>query len=382
MLKRVVLVVALLVTAVGFSVPAASAKPHMLVGILDEANTLYGDPDRTFPILKQLRTQVLRVNMYWGGRFGVAQSGRPEVATDPDDFAYDWEIYDRTVNYGAQYGVKIMFSIFGTPTWANKGKGLTYAPTNFLDLQKFAIAAAKRYSGTFEGTDGRNLPAVRLWTAWNEPNNPLQLKPQYRKVGRTFVMQSARDYARICNAVYNGIHQTLIRNEKVACGVTSPRGNNNPNPKGSTRPSVSPLAFLRAAKKAGMRRFDAYAHQPYYGKKTEKPNTRPTARTAVGLGNIGDLITELTRLYGRKPLWITEYAYQTNPPDKLFGVTYKQQADYLRQAFAIARKNPRIDLMLWFLVRDDTSPFGWQSGFFTPRGVKKPAFTAFQRLPH
>jgi hypothetical protein len=102
--------------------------------------------------------------------------------------------------------------------------------------------------------------------------------------------------------------------------------------------------------------------------------------TAVTLGNISDLIRQLTRLYGNKRVWITEYGYQTNPPDKIFGVTYAQQAKYLTQAFGIARKNPRIDMMLWFLLRDDPNPNGWQSGLITVKGARKPAFTAFQHL--
>jgi hypothetical protein len=131
---------------------------------------------------------------------------------------------------------------------------------------------------------------------------------------------------------------------------------------------VSPLAFLRAAKKAGMRRFDAYAHHPYYGTPRETPSTRPRARTAVGLGNINDLVKELTRLYGRKRLWITEYGYQTRPPDRLFGVTYAKQSAYLKQAFTIAR-------------RDQRALAGWQSGLMTLGGKRKPAFRTFQRLP-
>jgi hypothetical protein len=141
------------------------------------------------------------------------------------------------------------------------------------------------------------------------------------------------------------------------------------------------LAFLRAAKRAGMKRFDAYAHHPYYGSPSESPTTRPKAKTAVGLGNINDLIKELTRLYGKKRVWITEYGYQTRPPDRAFGVSYAKQAAYLRQAYAIARKNPRIDMMLWFLLRDQRSIAGWQSGLLTLNGKRKPAFTAFQRLP-
>ena len=103
-------------------------------------------------------------------------------------------------------------------------------------------------------------------------------------------------------------------------------------------------------------------------------------RGAVTLGNINDLIREVTRLYGNKRIWITEYGYQTNPPDKLYGVTYAKQAAYLTQAFAIARKNPRIDMMLWFLLKDDPNVNGWQSGLITARGAKKPAFTAFRKM--
>jgi hypothetical protein len=204
------------------------------------------------------------------------------------------------------------------------------------------------------------------------------LRKQYRKRGSRWVIQSAVDYAKICNAVYAGVKATLFKGEKVGCGVTAPRGNNAPR---SSRPSVSPLAFLRAAKRAGMRRFDAYVHHPYYGRPSETPATRPKSKTAVGLGNINDLIKELTRLYGKKRLWITEYGYQTRPPDRLFGVSYRKQASYLKQAFAIARKNPRVDMMLWFLLRDQRALGGWQSGLLTARGSRKPAFRTFQRLP-
>ena len=76
------------------------------------------------------------------------------------------------------------------------------------------------------------------------------------------MIQSAIDYAKICNAIVKGIRKTTIGASKVACGVTGPRGNNNPN---SIRPAVSPLPFLRAMKKAGAKGFDAYAHHPYYG---------------------------------------------------------------------------------------------------------------------
>ena len=102
---------------------------------------------------------------------------------------------------------------------------------------------------------------------------------------------------------------------------------------------------------------------------------------AVTLGNINVLINELTRLYGPKRLWITEYGYQTNPPDRLFGVSFAKQARYVSLSYAIARANPRIDMMLWFLLKDDPRiGAGWQSGFYTVSMRQKPAWRAFQRL--
>ena len=102
--------------------------------------------------------------------------------------------------------------------------------------------------------------------------------------------------------------------------------------------------------------------------------------TAVTLGNIGDLIKVVTQLYGNKRIWITEYGYQTNPPDKLVGVSWAKQAAYLSEAFAIARRNPRVDMMLWFLLKDDPNLGGWQSGLMTIAGKKKPSFAAFEKL--
>ena len=365
-------------------VRAASASSGMLIGIYDEGATFFDDGTQTFTRYQALGVKVIRVNLYWGGRLCVAKT-RPFDAADPRDAGYDWSLYDRVAQFASAYGIKLLFSITGTPRWANGGGSPNRPPTNFADLRNFAYAAAARYSGSYAGVDGRTLPAVRLWAAWNEPNNPSFLRPQYVRRGGKWVIQSAIDYAKICNAVYSGVHATMFAGEQVACGVTGPRGNNAPT---SARPSVAPITFLDAAKKAGMKTFDAYAHNPYYGSPIETPTTKPPPTkggglpTAVTLGNIGNLISEVTRLYARKPIWITEYGYQTKPPDPQFGVSWAAQARYLTQAFGIARKNPRISMMLWFLVRDEPLLSGWQSGLITADGRRKPSYEAFRKLTH
>jgi hypothetical protein len=389
--------------AAGLAVSAATASPkkthlktssHLLVGINDEAFTLYGDPTTAFATLKSLNTQVIRVNLYWGGTKWAVAKSRPADPNDPGDPALDWSIYDRLVRYATQNNIKVVFSILFTPGWANGNKARTVAPTNFKDLENFAYTAAERYSGLWtpppwqqdpsNPTTKLPLPKVNMWTAWNEPNNPIWLSPQYKRVGKTWRVESAFNYAKICNAVYNGIHSPFLGplpDEHVACGVTGPKGNDAPATK---RASVDPLTFLTQAHRFGMKTFDVYAHHPYADiGKNESPTYVPKGKfkRRVQLGNIGLLTKLISQYYGPKHLWITEFGYQTNPPDKTYGVPYATQAKYLTQSYAIARKNPRIDMMLWFLVRDEPAVGNWQSGLTTVTGKKKPAWNAFLAVP-
>jgi hypothetical protein len=373
---------ALAVVAACILAPTASASSSLRIGIFDDGVVLFGEPDLVFPQLQKTGTQLLRVNLWWSGPSISVATRKPKRPADPNDPAYNWDTYDRTVRFSIVSGIQPIFSVIGTPPWANAAKGWNVAPTKARDLQNFAAAAQKRYSGTFVNADGVTLPRVSLWMAWNEPNNPVFLKPQYRRTGKTWTIQSGRDYAKMCNAIVQGI-KSVQRSSKVACGATGPRGNNNPN---SSRPSVSPIPFLRAMKAGGAKGFDAYAHHPYYGSPAETPTTKPPPGlrgqppTAVTLGNISVLIAELDKLYGKKTrVWVTEYGYQTNPPDTIVGVTLSRQAKYLTQAVAIARANPRIDLFVWFLRRDAERLSGWQSGLTTFAGKRKPSFDAFRR---
>jgi hypothetical protein len=368
---------ATLVAIVGAAVLAtpAGASTWLKLGLVDTQEAL-GGQQRFGSTLTTLQPQIVRITLAWGGQFGVARE-RPDFGADPTDPAYEWAPYDTAVLTASSRGVRVLFTIFGTPWWANGGRDQNVAPQNMQRLRDFAYAAAIRYSGHFRRTDGVVLPRVSLWTAWNEPNIPLGLKPQWRRIGGRWVVQSARDYARICNAIYDGVHLTLLRGQQVACGVTTARGNNAPR---TRRPSVAPIGFLRAAKAAGLRNFDAYAHHPYSGDPKFRPGARPRNPRAVTLGNIQRLVREVTKLYGRKPIWITEYGYETSPPDRIFGVAWARQATYLREAYGIARRNPRIEMLLWFLARDEARPTGWQSGLVSAGGRRKPGFYTFQTL--
>ncbi len=375
MIRRGALLAVLVTALVAASAQPGHASRYLKVGIYDQARLLYGLTGPTIATYAKLHVQLAGATLYWGGPLGVAKT-RPDHPANPADPAYDWTIYDNIVQQAAAAGIHVVFTIYGTPPWANGGKGQNVAPRNASDLHAFAYAAALRYGGSFVA-NGSALPPVRDWVAWNEPNNPVFLRPQYGRAGSRWVVASAVAYAKICNAIYSGIHATAFASEKVACGNTAPRGNNNPS---SSRPSVSPIAFLRAVKNDHLVTFDAWAHHPYYAKPSETPASPDGAGGAVELGNITALSRLVTQLYGNKRLWITEYGYETNPPDTLFGVSWSKQAAYLTQAFAIARANPRVDMMLWFLLVDDSNINGWQSGLITAAGRKKPSYNAFARM--
>ncbi len=384
MYKRALLTTVVLVAVTGLAATSAtsttkrSAAARMQVGIFDPA-FVRNNPPKAMALLARARTRVLRSSLEWGAI--VAARRRPVNPANPADRAYNWALYDQIVRLAAKYKIQMLFSIYGTPRWASGKSRLFYAPRRMKELELFAYAAAKRYSGTFnpdpDDPDSKPLPGVSLWLAWNEPNNPVFLRPQYKRVGSRYVVWSARLYAQMCGAVYKGIHRAGGRSEKVACGGTAPRGNNLPR---SSRPSVSPLVFLKALKGFGLRNFDAYAHHPYATSAIQTPTTKPKSN-AITLANIGLLIRDLTRLYGNKPVWITEYGYQTRPPDRFFGVSWRNQARYMAQAYSIARRNRRIAMMLWFLVKDEPRLAGWQSGLFTYSGRRKPAYDTFRRLP-
>jgi Glycosyl hydrolase catalytic core len=388
MLKRAAVVIAALSAAAGVAIvtsgPADSApgsssaaqRSGILVGFYDDEQ-VYGRTDWAFRQLKTLRAGIVRITINWP----TVAKRRPKAPANPADRAYNWTAVDSVVSHAARNRVRVLATIVGTPRWAGRAKNRL--PRRTTDLRLFAYAAAKRYSGTYRVDQGENeparaLPAIRHWLAWNEPNNPVFLKPQWKRVGGKWRPQSAFDYAKICSAIYAGVHATRLRGEKVACGATGPRGNDAPR---SSRPSTSPLVFLTWLRRAGLKRFDAYAHHPYYSNRFEKPTTVPRSKKEVKLGNIGVLIKRLDSLYGgRKRLWITEYGYQTRPPDRAFGVRLAAQARYVHQAFAVARKTRRIEMLVWFLIRDERRLSGWQSGVVTVRGTRKPAFRAFQRL--
>jgi hypothetical protein len=129
-------------------------------------------------------------------------------------------------------------------------------------------------------------------------------------------------------------------------------------------------------------RLDAYAHHPYPVRpQTETPWTGACRHcSTITMAELERLLREVRANFGAKRIWLTEYAYQSNPPDRTLGVPLSTQAHYVSSAALRVYRAERVDMLIHFLVRDETTPAGWQSGFFTTSGRRKPSYTAF-KLP-
>ena len=329
------------------AVPHASAAPGIKFGLTDDAwlTTGSGTLDQRLAKLDVLGVRVVRFTLRWDQ---IAHT-QPAVPADPEDTAYDWTSADTVLDGLRQHGIEVVLQLVGTPSWANGGKASNYAPTTSAPFGAFAKAAAKQY------------PWVRKWVIWNEPNQVRWLRPTTAPIYTV----------RLLNPAYAAIH-SVIRGAQVAGGGTAPRGSTG---------GVSPVAWI-AGMRAARARLDAYAHNPYpLDPKRETPLTGGCSQcTTVTMATIGRLVTLVGRNFPRARIWLTEYGYQTNPPDRLLGVSPALQARYIGEGAYAAYRAPKVDMLIHFLYRDEPNIARFQSGLVTLTNAVKPAYAAF-RLP-
>jgi hypothetical protein len=345
--RLLALAAAALVTAVAASVtaPRAAAAPHVQFGLTDDAWILDGPGtlDSRLDQLQEIGVQIVRLSLNWNQ---IAPS-KPADATDPDDSAYDWSVVDPAIQGLRDRKIDVLLQLVGTPAWANGGRGPNYAPDDETSFGDFARAAAERYSW------------VRRWLIWNEPNQVRWLRPTSPSVYTT----------RLLNPAYAAIHEVIPKAE-VGGGATAPRGATH---------GVSPIAWLEGMHAAGAE-LDAYAQNPYpLNPKSETPRTGGCDHcTTVTMATLGRLLRLVKSDFGKARVWLTEYGYQTNPPDKILGVAPTLQARYLAEAAYVAWHTPRVDMLIHFLYRDEPELGRFQSGLLTIRNGTKPAYHSFE----
>ena len=329
--------------AAALSAPAAAA-PGARFGVQDDAWLMHGPGTLTSRLnrLDRLGVDVVRFTLRWD----QIAPRRPRSPRSPADRAYRWGSSDAVLRGLRARGISAVATLLGTPAWANGRLPWQWAPDSGEDFADFAYAAATRYSW------------VRDWLVWNEPNQRRWLQP----------VSPAVYVERLLNPAYEAIHQARAA-ARVGGGVTAPRGSTG---------GMSPVAWIRGMG-AARARLDAYAHHPYPDRpRVETPSNGGCRYCAtITMATVGRLLTEVTRAFGAKRIWLTEYAYQTNPPDYLLGVAPALQARYIAEGAYRAYAIPRVDMLIHYVVRDDADIGGWQSGLFTRSGSAKPAAQAF-----
>ena len=96
------------------------------------------------------------------------------------------------------------------------------------------------------------------------------------------------------------------------------------------------------------------------------------------MATIDKLVALVARNFPRARIWLTEYGYQSNPPDRLLGVSPALQARYVGEGSYVAYRTPRVDMLIHFLVRDEPNIARFQSGVLTLAGKAKPAYGAYR----
>ena len=333
--------------------PRAEARP-LETGISGIGNFAPLAFDRT----RQAGATFVRLQVPWSV---VAPKTPPANfnPADPADPAYDWAYIDTGVRQAVAAGLNPVLLIDGAPQWAQRcvsPPNLQYG--NLCDpdpaaLAQFATAAARRYSGSF-GT----LPRVQYWQGLNEPNLTVFFFPQYDTNGKALSPHLYRD---LINAFYGAIKAVNPANLVIAAGL---------GPNELKKWNIGPMKFTRellcmkgtnkpkpikGACPGGVS-FDIFDIHPYT---TGWPNHKGRIND-VQLGDLGKLQTllkaadragRINGAFNRTPLWITEFGWDSNPPDP-GGLPMKILTQWTAEAMHVSW-SAGVSRFFWYTLRDE-----------------------------
>lgn len=383
--------------ALAIAAPAAAALPgpsSMALGLVDYP--LFMQSPAPVQSLWLGRAQALgssyvRLDAYWSD---IAPGRRPRrfKASDPGARAYRWSSLDEDVRAAAAHGQNIVLMAFGAPTWAEPGgvpSGVsagTWFP-NAADFGQFAHALAERYSGHFPDPlhRGRMLPRVRYFQAWNEPNLPTYLMPQWGRASNgTWEPVSPGVYRSLLNSFYAGVKSVASSNVVLSAG-TAPYG----DPPGTAGGRMHPVTFLQGVFCLTARYGPAPCPNPaHVDVLDDHPySIGPTVKAHQALdisvpdqGKIWRIVRTAAR-YGRvlprgpKSVWVTEIDWTSAHPN----TPATQGQDVSVALYELWSQD--VSHVFWFELRDP--PPAQKNSFLTAGlyysdGAPKPAAAAYR----
>jgi hypothetical protein len=379
---RLLLVALVASAAMAPAAKPAAASPTQASILQDDPQLLYVSTKHRNQRLSQLQSlgvDIVKVRVRWRD---LAPKKRPSGFDGADPTRYDWTPYDRIVAGAQSRGMSVMFQLGGeAPEWATPGNSAINNP-NANEFGKFVRAA------------GTHFTQVNLWTIWNEPNLVSWLAPQ--TAGG--VPQAPRIYRNLVRAAYGGLSASGHASDQILIGELMPRGSSDKSKR------TSPLTFLRelacldshyrpfkgkAATKRGCKGFTALpgtglAYHPYT--LAGGPGVRTPNGNDATVSNLGRLTSALSRIRARHriarswPVWITEFGFESTPPDR-FATPIGKVPGFMNWSEFIAFKNSHVASYSQYpLVDDPGRTAGFQSGVLFHNGKQKPGiFAAYLR---
>jgi hypothetical protein len=373
------LLLAVLAAFFVFAVPARAASPAL--GIADDRVLLQGGPqaDQAVAEWKQLGVQEVRIYALWN-----------RIAPDSPSGANNWAQLDGAVSHVVSAGMKPILTITGPgPLWVSRRSERgdpRYQPDPKL-FRTFARQVAERYA-----------PFVDRYIIWNEPNLSGWLRPEASCRKHRCTPVAPNIYRSLVRGAYPVIHAADPK-AQVLIGAMSSRGSTLH----SENSNMHPLAFLRGLgcvnkkfhriKSGGCKRFktvpaDGFAFHPHgvlLAPEKSFPNKDDVSISSLSrLTRVLDKLRKMKRIKSahRLNLYLDEFGYQTNPPDKFAGITLRQQDSWLQRAAYQAWRNPRVKLFSQYLWKDEPRSLndqfgGWQSGLRFSNLKAKPSLKHF-----
>jgi hypothetical protein len=284
----------------------------------------------------------------------VAPSQLPESwnPEDPADPHYNWDFIDKWVVNAVAQGLTPILDVRGAPRWAEgcTPTGEAICKPDPAALAAFTRAAVKRFSGSFG-----NLPRVTYWQGLNEPNLSLFFEPQYE--GNTLVSPDL--YRTLINTFYAAVKSVEPSNIVLMAGL---------GPIAVPNYTIGPIAFAKKLLCMGGSNnrprpigncapvnFDIFDVHPY-------TTGGPTHKGGVNDVEMGDLQKLQTLLhaadkagriggiYKHTPLWVSEFGWDSNPPDP-GGLSTKIEAQWVSEALYEAYQ-AKVENFLWYSLAD------------------------------
>ena len=353
----------LLALAVAGAAPALAAR-NLVVGVNDDA------------VRSRTGISAMADDLNFG-YYRVTQAWQPGQ-TQPS--ASDTESLDAAIrNAGSQ---KMLLSVFGPASAAPVSLSARTSYCNFVS------SLLDRY------------PQIAAVNIWNEANLSHFWKPQFNRNGSS----APAAYEALLARCYDAIKS---RHPGVrAITSISPRGNDNPRARSNV--SHSPGAFIAKLGQAYRRShrrtriFDEWGQNVYGSTSAERPWVRH--RVDIGEGDYPRLLSYLNRAFrgthqpvpGQKDvrIWYLEDGFQTGVGAKrsFYGSSETDkhvvapvggtvnQASQLTDAIRLAYCQPAVGAFFNFLLADEPSLRGWQSGVLFSDWTPKPSYGAFKSV--